>query len=100
MAKATITIKQVLNYQPEHGLWFAANQALYNHVCAFYFGVIQAHEKVLELGNQDALRALEVLTHTTEKNPHPVMSLSEIGEDIPAIFRRAAINAALGSARS
>jgi hypothetical protein len=28
------------------------------------------------------------------------MPLSEIGEDIPAMFRRAAINAALGSARS
>jgi hypothetical protein len=28
------------------------------------------------------------------------MPLSEIGEDIPAMFRRAAIHAALGSARS
>ena len=96
MAKATTTIKQVLNYQAEHSAWFAANQALFNRVTAFYFGVIQAHEKVLDLSNKDALTALEKLTHTTQSNPTPVMPLSEIGEDIPALFRRAAINAALG----
>src|SRR5260370_36669640 len=100
MAKATTTIKQVLNYQPEHGVWFAENAVLFNRVAAFYFEVIQAHEKVLELGSQDALTALERLTHTTQSNPTPTMPLSVIQEDIPAMFRRAAINAALGSARS
>jgi len=100
MAKATTTIRQVLNHKPAYGAWFAANQALFNCVAAFYFDVIQAHEKVLQLGNQEALTALEHLTHTTKKNPHPVMPLSDIAEDIPAMFRRAAIHAALGSARS
>ncbi len=47
MAKATTTMRQVLNYQAEHGVWFAANQALFNRVAAFYFEVIVAHEKVL-----------------------------------------------------
>jgi hypothetical protein len=65
MAKATTTIKQVLNYPPDLGVWFAANQALFNRVTAFYFGVIQAHEKVLDLSNKDALTTLEKLTHTT-----------------------------------
>jgi len=100
MAKATTTIRQVLNHQAEHSAWFAANQALFNRVAAFYFEVIAAHEKVLDLPNKDALTALEKLTHTTQSNPHPVMPLSQIQEDIPAMFRRAAINAALGSARS
>jgi putative transposase len=100
MAKATTTIRQVLNYQGEYAAWFAANQALFNRVCAFYFDVIQAHEKILDLSNKDALTALEKLTHTTQSNPHPVMPLEEVAEDIPAMFRRAAINAALGSARS
>ena len=100
MAKATTTIRQVLNHQAEHAAWFAANQALFNRVCSFYFGVIQAHAKILDLPKKDALTALEKLTHTTPKNPHPVMSLEEILDDIPAMFRRAAINAALGSARS
>jgi hypothetical protein len=100
MAKATTTIRQMLNDQTDVKAYFAANQALFNRVAAFYFDVIQAHMGVLDLGNMDALRALEQLTHTTELNPHPVMPLSDIEEDIPAMFHRAAINAALGSARS
>src|SRR5438132_13305945 len=100
MAKATTTLRQVLNYEPDHGAWFAANHALFNRVASFYFDVIQAHEKVLDLSNKEALTALEKLTHTTKKNPTPAMPLSDIGEDIPALFRRAAIHAALGSARS
>ena len=100
MAKATTTIKQVLNYGPEHAAWFAENAALFNRVAAFYFEVIQTHEKLLDLSNKEALTALEKLTHITQSNPAPVMPLSMIGEDIPAMFRRAAINAALGAARS
>ncbi len=100
MAKATMTIKQQLHYQPQHAASFAANQQLFNAVVAFYFDVIQAHDQILKLGSIDAMRALEQLTHATEKNPRPVMPLSAIGEDIPAMFRRAAINAALGSAKS
>jgi putative transposase len=100
MAKATTTIKQVLNYQADHAAWFAANQVLFNRVVAFYFEVIQAHEKVLDLSNKDALTALEKLTHTTQSHPAPIMPLREVAKDIPAMFRRAAINAALGSARS
>lgn len=99
-AKATTTIRQGMHYQPEHAAWFAANQVLFNQVAAFYFEVMQAHEKVLELSNKDALTALEKLTHTTQSNPNPVKPLSEVAEDIPAMFRRAAINAALGSTRS
>ncbi len=100
MAKATTTIKQVMNYQPDHAAWFATNQTLFNQVVAFYFEVIQAHENVLDLPNKEALTALEMLTHTTKKNPTPVMPLSHVVEHAPAMFRRAAINAALGSARS
>ncbi len=99
-AKATMTIRQGMHYQPEHAAWFAANQVLFNQVAAFYFEVLQAHEKILDLGDQDALSALEQLTHATKKNPHPVMPLSSIGKDIPAMFRRAAIHAAMGSARA
>jgi IS605 OrfB family transposase len=100
MAKATTTIRQVLNSRSDVQAYFAANQSLFNSVASFYFEVIQAHGKILDLSNKEALTALEKLTHTTESNPNPVMPLSDIGEDIPAMFRRAAINAALGSARS
>jgi hypothetical protein len=100
MAKATTTIRQMVNYRPDVQAYFATNQSLFNRVACFYFEVIQAHIKILDLSNKKALTALEKLTHATETNPNPVMPLSDIGEDIPAMFRRAAINAALGSARS
>ena len=100
MAKATKTIRQALNYQPDHAAWFAANQDLFNRVVAFYFGVINAHEKLMDLSNKEALSALEKLTHQTTDNPDPIMPLTSIAEHIPAMFRRAAINAALGSAHA
>src|SRR5438874_5884937 len=100
MAKATTTIRQELNYSPHHAAWFAATQTLFNQIAAFYFEVIQAHENVLDLSNKEALTALERLTHATKKNPRPVMPLCEVAQDVPATFRRAAIHAALGSARS
>jgi len=100
MAKATKTIRQSLGYKPAHAAWFAATQDLFNQVAAFYFEVIAAHEKVLDLSNKEALTILETLTHATQKNPTPIMPLEAVGEDIPALFRRAAIHAALGSARS
>jgi transposase len=100
MGKATTTIKHRLNYPAKRGEWFSTHQALFNRVVAFYFEVIQAHERVLELSSKEALTALEKLTHATKRNPHPIMPLSAIGDDIPAMFRRAAIHAALGSARS
>src|SRR5260370_9164575 len=100
MAKATTTIRQMLSHRSDVQAYFAANQALFNRVASFYFDVIQAHVKVLDLSNKEALTALEKLTHTTELNPHPVMPLETIGEDIQAMFRRAAIHAALGPPRS
>jgi putative transposase len=100
MAKATTTIRQSLQYRPQHAGWFAATQDLFNRVAAFYFEVICAHECVLDLSNKGALTALEVLTHATKANPAPVMPLTQVAEHIPAMFRRAAIHAALGSARS
>src|SRR6266480_1931708 len=100
MAKARTTMRSALHYQPQHALVFAANQVLFNRVVAFYFDCIQAHEGILSLTNKEALTALERLTHATEQNPAPIMPLGEIAPDIPAMFRRAAINAAIGSARS
>ena len=40
MAKATKTIRERLNYQPQHAEYFAANQALFNRVVAFYFDLV------------------------------------------------------------
>jgi putative transposase len=100
MAKAVTTIRQSLQHAVAHADWFAATQRLFNLVAAFYFEVIQAHEGVLDLPPSSALTALEKLTHATKKNPHPIMPLDVVAPDCPAMFRRAAIHAALGSARS
>ena len=70
MAKATITIRQTLNYRSDVQAYFAANQALFNRVASFYFDVIQAHSKILDLSNKEALTTLEKLTHATKINRH------------------------------
>jgi IS605 OrfB family transposase len=55
----------------------------------------------LECKSQEALVHLEHLTHTTKDNPAPLIPLAQtVAPGIPAMFRRAAINAALGSAQS
>ncbi len=101
MAKATKTIEQPLGYKAAHAVYFAATKTLFNQVTAFYFDVIAAHPAILDLSSKEALTALEKLTHTTKDNPRPVMPLSQvITAAIPALFRRAAIHAALGSAHS
>ncbi len=78
MAKATKTIRQSLKYPPQYANYFAANQALFNRVVAFYFDCIQAHEGILSLKNKQALTALEKLTHATASSPHPVMPLTDL----------------------
>jgi IS605 OrfB family transposase len=99
-AKATKTIKQALSYKPQHAIWFAKTQALFNRIAGFYFEVIAAHPGILDLSNMEALGALEKLTHATAEHPNPIMPLAEVAPDVPAMLRRAAINAALGSAKS
>ena len=94
-SKPTKTIKQTLEYRfPE---WFRLTEELFNEVTAFYFDIIQEHEIILELTNKEVLTKLERFTHKTKDNPSPPFSLKW---DIPAMFRRACINTALGSARS
>ncbi len=94
MATAQKTIRQLFEYRPGISEWFQITQVLFNQVTHFYFEVIQAHEHLLNLPNQQAL------THRTDQNPNPPLPLDEVADQAPAYFRRAAINAALGSARS
>ena len=98
----TKTFRFRLSYRPQANVWLGETQTLFNRVAAFYFDVMEAHPGVLELSDdQESLTALERLTHATTKNPNPIMPLAEgVSGNIPAMFRRAAIHAALGSARS
>jgi IS605 OrfB family transposase len=95
-----ITIRQQLETRPGRSEWFATTKSLFNQIAAFYFNVIAAHPGVLDLSSKEALTMLERLTHATAQNADPVIPLSSINSNIPALFRRAAIHAALGAARS
>lgn len=62
MAKAVKAIKKALNGSADYAAWTASNQSLFNRVAAFYFEVIAAHEKILDISNKEAITALERLT--------------------------------------
>ena len=96
MAEITKTINKKLEYRKLE--YFVATQELFNHVARFYFGIIQEHQYILELKQKPALTELERLTVQTKKNPTPAIPLPF--QHIPAMFRRAAINTAYGSAKS
>jgi putative transposase len=100
MSQAQKTIRQKVVKREGISTWLQATHDLFNRLVAFYFDVIQAHALVLDLPNKQTLTALEKLTHQTAKNPHPVMPLAEVCGNVPAMFRRAAINTAIGMAQS
>jgi hypothetical protein len=97
---ATKTLRQPLEHRPGVCPWFTTTRSLFNQVAAFYWQVLDAHPAVLGLPGKESLTTLERLTHTTADNPHPVMPLSGVAAQVPALLRRAAINAALGSMHS
>jgi len=81
MAKATTTIRQSLNYQPQYAHYFAENAALFNRVVSFYFDCIQAHAGILALrdksknyltaGVANFLKFCLVLLETRSNDPEP-----------------------------
>jgi putative transposase len=79
--------------------WFCATKDLFNQVVSFYFNVIQDLTGILMFPDKEVLTALEQYTHKTQDNPDPQVPLN-LGTSIPAMFRRAAINTAIGSSRS
>src|SRR5260370_38416444 len=97
--QAMRTIRQHITHRPVVSEWFTTTQHLYNAVVRHFFEVLQAHPGVLDLSEKDALKPLERLTHQTKANPNPVMPLSEIAPQIPAMLRRAPVHAALGPPR-
>lgn len=96
----TRTVRQQIEYRPGISGWFDITRELFNQVAAFYFAVLQAYPGTLNLSNKEALASLERLTHCTKAHPTPVMPLAAVADNVPTLFRRAAINAALRAARS
>lgn len=81
-----------------HPEWLSENQRLYGEVQQFYYGVLLRHQELLDLGSQQILRELEKLTVSSRANPDAPEPLP--WENIPAYFRRSAINATVGAVRS
>ena len=82
---------------------FHATISLYRSCVSFYVSVLKEHLHTLDLSSgpgpaalQQKQRTLEKLTHRTKHNPNPSCDLDTIGKNIPAYFRRSAINAAVG----
>ncbi|MBA3533694.1 MAG: transposase [Ardenticatenales bacterium] len=101
MAKSIKTHRTLIESRPGLDEWYEATKMLYNQVVAFYFNLYQAHPGLLDLNQKEALTQAERLTHRTNTNPNPLWPLAEtIPADIPAMLRRAAINAARGAFRS
>nr|MBA3531909.1 transposase [Ardenticatenales bacterium] len=101
MAQAVKTHQNKIENRPGLIEWYEATKALYNQVVSFYFGLHQAHPGLLGLNQKEALSQAEKLTHRTKENPTPLWPLDKaIDADIPAMLRRAAINAARGAFQS
>lgn len=99
--KVSKTIRQRIEMRPQFDSWYGSTRSLYNEVVAFYFAVYQSHPVLLDLGAKDALTEAERITHRTKQNQNPIVPLADaIVADIPAMFRRAAINQARGSFQS
>ncbi|MEW6735306.1 MAG: transposase [Acidobacteriota bacterium] len=95
MATATKTIIQQL--ETKHPDWVAATSELFNQAIVFYFDILQGHQSLLELPTKQLLTHLEKLSVKTVFNPEPTFPLPW---ELPAMFRRACINSAIGRARS
>lgn len=94
------TFRFRLLHDTDMSSWLTSTKTFFNQIVEFYFGVIDRHQEILKLTTLDALRALEVLTHKTPKTPEPEIPLAAISTLISTAFRRAAINVAIGAARS
>ncbi|MBA3531386.1 MAG: transposase [Ardenticatenales bacterium] len=101
MAHTIKTHRTAIEARPGLLNWYETTTTLYNQVVAFYVSLYEAHPGLLNLNQQEALRQAERLTHRTRTNPSPLWPLEEaISADIPAMLRRAAINAARGAFQS
>lgn len=86
-----------------HYDWMLITKQIYNQVVWHYYQILMSNRSLLEQNNFLLLRELERLSVGTKemrkKEEEPVWKLEHLPK-IPIYFRRAAINAAIGLARS
>lgn len=91
----TITYK--LRLYIKHIEYVKLTKDIYNQVVLFYYNLLLEKIEFLNLSNQYCLRELEKLTIISRDGKIPENYLDM---DLPTYFRRAAINQAIGAARS
>ena len=72
-------------------------QEIYNKTALKYYNLLLEHMELLELSNQNCLRELEKLTLKSKSGKKPE---NYFETDVPSYLRRAAINYAIGIART
>ena len=86
-----------------HHNWLMITKQIYNQVVWHYYQILTEELSLLEQSNFLLLRLLEKMTIGTkemkERGEEPVWKLENLPK-IPLYFRRAAINAAIGLART
>lgn len=87
-----------LKLRCKHPDWVRQTEALYNEVLTFYHGLLMKDLELLNLGNMELLRKLEQRT-IIGRDKAPVPTPIPFPR-VPIYFRRAAINGAIGLARS
>lgn len=86
------TYRMLLN--TEHPEWLREHQKLFHDVQGFYCEILKNNPGLYELGSQQILRELELMTVSSKSNPDVIEPIP--WEKLPAYFRRAAINSVIG----
>lgn len=90
------TFRMLLN--TENPEWLKENQKRFQEVQRFYCEILQKTPHLYEMGSQQILRELELMTIPSKNNPGVERQIP--WEKLPAYFRRAAINSVIGDLKS
>ena len=81
-----------------HPEWLRTTQEFYNRIAEFYYKLLLDHTELWELGSQQTLRELEIMSIPGRGGRIPSDPLP--WQKVPLYFRRAAANEGIASAKS
>lgn len=81
-----------------HPEWLRTTQEFYNQIAGFYYNLLLDHSELWELGSQQTLRELEIMSIPGRGGRIPTEPLP--WKKVPLYFRRAAANEGIAAARS
>lgn len=81
-----------------HPEWLRTTQEFYNRIAEFYYNLLLDHTDLWEMGSQQTLRELEIMSIPGRGGRIPSDPLP--WQKVPLYFRRAAANEGIASAKS